>query len=225
MAGPDLNDPVADRRPVPDYLQGLESPPAPRIGLLRRFFYEHADPETQQHTDEVVERLSRAGAAVEEIPTPDSIESAISDQQMIMTVEGASFHQPMYEVQAQDYQPKLREMIGRGLGIDAVSYSRALERRLQFVTDMQLLAGQVDILLTPSTPTPALADLTNTGNTLFQGPWTSCGLPAITIPSGLAASGLPLGIQLAAAPFGETTLLEAARWCEQVLDVRLAPPL
>ncbi len=225
MAGPDLNDPVADRRPVPDYLQELERPQAPRIGLLRRFFYEHADQETRQHTDEVVERLSRAGAAVEEIPTPDSIESAIPDQQMIMTVEGASFHQPMYEVQAQDYQPKLREMIGRGLGIDAVSYSRALERRLQFVTDMQLLAGQVDILLTPSTPTPALADLTNTGNTIFQGPWTSCGLPAITIPSGLAASGLPLGIQLAAAPFAETTLLAAARWCEQVLDVRLAPPV
>jgi aspartyl-tRNA(Asn)/glutamyl-tRNA(Gln) amidotransferase subunit A len=144
---------------------------------------------------------------------------------MIMTVEGASFHEPMYEVQAQDYQPKLREMIGRGLGINAVSYSRALERRLQFVTDMQLLAGQVDILLTPSTPTPALADLTNTGNTIFQGPWTSCGLPAITIPTGLAASGLPLGIQLAAAPFAETTLLAAARWCEQVLDVRLAPPV
>ena len=225
MAGPDPNDPVADRQPVPDYLEGLENPPAPRIGLLRRFFYEHADQETRQHTDEVVERLGNAGAAVEEFPMPDSINTAVTDQQLIMAVEGASFHQPMYEKQAQDYQPKLREMIGRGLSTDAVSYSRALERRLQFVADMKALTARVDILLTPSTPTPSLADLSNTGNPLFQGPWTNCGLPAITIPTGLAASGLPLGIQLASAPFTESKLLAAARWCERVLNVRLAPPV
>ena len=225
MAGPDPNDPVADRQPVPDYLEGLENPPAPRIGLLRRFFYEHADQETQQHTDEVAERLGNAGAAVEEIPMPDSIDTAITDQQLIMAVEGASFHQPMYRKQAQDYQPKLREMIVRGLSTDAVSYSRALERRLQFVAHMKALTARVEILLTPSTPTPSLADLSNTGNLLFQGPWTYCGLPAITIPTGLAASGLPLGIQLASAAFTESKLLAAARWCERVLDIRLAPPV
>ena len=81
------------------------------------------------------------------------------------------------------------------------------------------------MLLTPSTPTPALADLTNTGNTAFQGPWTSCGLPTITIPSGLAESGLPMGLQIIAAPFREERLLAAARWCERVLDVHLSPPV
>ena len=80
------------------------------------------------------------------------------------------------------------------------------------------------MLLTPSTPTPPQADVTNTGNPLFQGPWTSCGLPTISIPSGLAASGLPLGIQLVAAPFSEALLLAAARWCESVLNVKLFPP-
>ena len=154
---------------------------------------------------------------------PDSIDTAIADQQLIMAVEGAAFHQPMYEERAQDYQPKLREMLGRGLAIDAVSYSRAKERRLQFVTDMEFLAEKADVLLTPSTPTPALADLSNTGNTMFQGPWTYCGLPAITLPSGLALSGLPLGIQLAASPFAEARLLSAARWCEGVLNLHLAP--
>ena len=225
MAGPDESDPVTSRRLVPDYLTVLEAPAAPRIGFLRRFFYEQADLETQQNVDQVLQQLSQAGAQLEELPMPDSIDTAIADQQLIMAVEGAAFHQPMYEKQAQDYQPKLREMLGRGLSIDAVSYSRAKERRLQFVTDMELLAEKADVLLTPSTPTPALADLSNTGNTMFQGPWTYCGLPAITLPSGLAQSGLPLGIQLAAAPFTETRLLAAARWCEQVLDVQLSPPV
>ena len=225
MAGYDPEDPVASRLEIPDFLAVLEAPQAPRIGLLRGFFHENADSETQQHVSGIVERLSQAGATVEELTLPDSFSTAIEDQRTIMSVEAASFHQPMYERQAQDYQPKLREMLRRGLEIDGVSYSRALERRRHFITDMELLAEKADVLLTPSTPTPALADLTNTGNTIFQGPWTSCGLPAITVPSGLADSGLPLGIQLIAGPFQEPRLLAAAGWCEAALDVHLSPPV
>ncbi len=224
LADPDPQDPATSRRAVPDYLATLESPALPRIGFLRRFFYEQADAETRRHVDDVVERLSRAGAMVEEVTLPESIDTAFEDQRTIMAVEAASFHQPMFERQSEDYQPLLREMLRRGLDTDAVSYSRALERRRRFTTDMELVVEKTDILLTPSTPTPALPDLTNTGNPIFQGPWTSCGLPAITIPSGLAASGLPLGIQLAAAPFQEARLLTAARWCEAVLSVHLFPP-
>ena len=225
MAGPDPQDPIASRSDVPDFMAGLKSTTPPRVGLLRGFFQENADEETRKHRDDVVQRLSQAGAQIEELTLPDSISTAMEDQLTIMSVEGASFHQPMYERQAQDYQPKLREMIRRGLETDGVTYSRALDRRLQFITDMEILAEQADVLLTPSTPTPALADVTNTGNTIFQGPWTSCGLPTITIPSGLAASGLPFGIQLIAAPFQEPRLLGAASWCESVIDVNLFPPV
>ena len=223
MAGPDPEDRFASHREVPDYLAGLEFLQRPRIGLLCGFFHDNTDQETRQHVADVVERLSRAGATVEELPLPDSIETAMEDQRIIMAVEGASFHQPMYERQAQDYQPQLRDMLRRGLETDGISYSRALERRQQFIADMELLVEKADVLLTPSTPTPALADVTNTGNTMFQGPWTSCGLPAITIPSGLAASGLPFGIQLIDSPFQETRLLSVARWCESVLDLHLTP--
>ena len=225
MAGADPSDPVSRREAVPDYLSGLADPRPPRIGVLRRFFYEHADAETREHTDSVLRRLADAGAEVVEVDLPDSIDTAVPDQQLIMAVEGATFHQPMYERQAQDYQPNLRAMIQRGLDADAVSYSRAMERRRQFVTDMELAAEQADVLLTPSTPSAALPDITNTGNPMFQGPWTSCGLPAITVPSGLAASGLPLGIQLVASPNAEARLLSAARWCEMTLGVELTPPV
>ena len=225
MAGHDPQDPVSSRCPVPDYLAGLASPRTPRIGVIRRFFFDHADAETRQHVEEVVEKLSRAGATLEEAPLPDSMDTAIEDQRTIMSVEAASFHQPMFQRQAGDYSPLLRELLRRGLETNAVTYSRAQERRGAFITDMEQMAENADIFLTPSTPTPALPDLTNTGNTMFQGPWTSCGLPAITIPSGLSASGLPLGVQLVAAPFQEARLLAAARWCERVLNVRLSPPL
>ena len=225
MAGPDEQDPVASRSAPDNYLVGLESAKPPRIGLITSFFMEESDQETQQRTRAVLEQLASAGATVEELTLPESFGTAIQDQQIIMGAEAAAFHKPMYEKQAQDYQPKLREMLRQGLEIDAVTYSRALERRLRFTADMTLLAEKADVLLTPSTPSAPLADLTNTGDTRFQGPWTSCGLPTITLPIGLAESGLPLGIQLIASPFEEARLLAAARWCEKLIDVQLFPPV
>ena len=225
MAGPDDQDPVASRLPAGDYLSGLESSGPPRIGLITSFFMEEADQETQRRTRAVVEQLASAGASVVELTLPESFGTAIQDQMTIMGAEAAAFHKPMYEKQAQDYRPKLREMLRQGLETDATTYSKALERRLRFSADMRLLAEKADVLLTPSTPTAPLADLTNTGDTRFQGPWTSCGLPTITLPIGLAESGLPLGIQLIASPFEEARLLAAARWCERVIDVRLVPPV
>jgi len=140
-------------------------------------------------------------------------------------VEGGAFHQEMYRTRSEEYQPLLREMLRVGLETSGADYSRALERRLKFVADMKQATGKVDVLLSPSTPTPAQADLTNTGNSIYQGPWTSCGIPAISIPSGLASTGLPFGIQLGSSHFQEARLLAAARWCESALDVQLTPPV
>ena len=225
MSGPDINDPVSSHEPVGDYLSAVAGPAAPRIGVLRRYFYDLADVETRRHLDGIVERLAQAGAEIEELPMPPSIDTAYVDQRLIMSVEAAAFHEPMYRVQAEDYQPKLRAMLADGLQVDGIAYSRALENRRQFIADMEQLSQQCDVLLTPAAPSPPQADVTNTGDPAFQGPWTSCGLPAISLPSGIAESGLPLGIQLVASPFAEARLLGAAAWCETVLNVELNPPL
>ena len=225
MAGPDAQDPVASILQPEDYLKATDSPATPRIGLLKGYFHDNSNAETRSHTEGIAEKLSRAGANVEEIELSSSIETAMDDQRLIMAVEGGAFHQDMFQTRSEEYQPLLREMLRWGLETSGADYSRALERRLRFIADMNDAAAKADVLLTASTPTPALADLTNTGNSMYQGPWTSCGLPAISIPSGLASSGLPFGIQLASAHFQEARLLAAARWCESVLAVRLTPPV
>ena len=225
MSGPDVNDPVSSHEPVGDYLSAIVEPPAPRVGMLRRYFYEGADAETRRHIDAVAEQLAQAGAEIEELPMLPSIDTAYIDQRLIMSVEAAAFHEPMYRVQAEDYQPKLRAMLADGLQVDGIAYSRALENRRQFIADMEQLSQQCDVLLTPAAPSPPQADVTNTGDPAFQGPWTSCGLPAISLPSGIAESGLPLGIQLVASPFAEARLLGAAEWCEAALGVELMPPV
>jgi len=225
MAGPDPRDPVALGIPVQDYVSVPEALPPPRIGVLGGYFQDNADAETQAHTRSVVDIFSQAGAEIVEMVLPESIETASEDQRMIMAVEGAAFHEQMFRTRSEEYQPLLREMLRWGLEVESAAYSRALERRLRFTADMSSAAAQVDVLLTPSTPTPALADITNTGNSMFQGPWTSCGVPAISIPSGLSANDMPFGIQLASSHFQESLLLLAARWCESVLDVSLSPPV
>ena len=153
MAGPDANDPVCARFSAGDYLTGLEDGEAPRISLVTSFFMEQSDEETQRHTRDMLQKLAAAGADVNEVRLPDSFSTAIEDQQIIMRCEAAAFHRPMYETRSEEYQPLLRRLLARGLETSAVEYSGALERRLQFITEMQVLAENADVLLTPTTPT------------------------------------------------------------------------
>ena len=225
MAGPDKNDPTTVQDEVPDYCVGLKNPDPPHVGVLEDYFLENADDDVRAHTQEVVERLGRDGARIEHLALPESFERAMADQLTILTVEAANFHEPLLKEKADLYGPNIRELVETGLGIDAVTYSRALESRLQLIADAEALAKKAQVLLTPTTPTPAPGDLSVTGSAMFQGPWTSTGLPTVTVPSGLSQSGLPLGIQLIAARLEEPRLLSAARWCEQVLGRMPAPPL
>jgi Asp-tRNA(Asn)/Glu-tRNA(Gln) amidotransferase A subunit family amidase len=225
MAGPDENDPTTLNDDIPDYSVGIKNPSPPHVGVLQDYFFENADDDVRTHTQEVIERLSREGARVEHIELPESFERAMADQLTILTVEAANFHEPLLKEKANLYGPNIRELVETGLGIDAVTYSRALESRLQFIADAERLSKKAQVLLTPTTPTPAPGDLSVTGSAMFQGPWTSTGLPTVTVPSGLSQSGLPLGIQLIAARLEEPRLLSAARWCEQVLGKMPAPPL
>ena len=225
MAGPDKNDPTSLYDDVPDYSVGIRNPDPPHIGVLHDYFFQNADDDVCTHTQEVVERLSLEGARVEYIELPESFERAMADQFTILSVEAANFHEPLLKEKADLYGPNIRELVETGLGIDAVTYSRALESRLQFIADAEGLSKKVQVLLTPSTPTPAPGDLSVTGSAMFQGPWTSTGLPTVTVPSGLSQFDLPLGIQLIAARLEEPRLLNAASWCEQVLGKMPPPPL
>ena len=110
-----------------------------------------------------------------------------------------------------------------GMITPGVAYVQAQRVRRRFRREMEEAIQGFDVLLTPSTPAAAPRSLSTTGDPMFQSPWTTCGLPTITLPSGLNGDGLPLGIQLAGAPFDEERLLAAAKWCEDVLEFTLTP--
>ena len=225
MAGHDPNDPGSPEEPVADYLGELDHlDRPPRLGFIREFFLDQCDEEVRKHTEEVARRLGKAGATVEEVRLPQSFATCHAAQRTVMNVECAAFHEESFRDRPDDYGPRLRSNIEAAALVPAVRYLQAQRMRRVFREEMSSLAGTVDALLTPTTQTPAPRDLNTTGDPMFQSPWTSSGLPEISIPSGLSQSGLPLGVQLAAPPFEEARLLAVARWCEAALGVELAPP-
>src|SRR5215510_5030986 len=93
IAGPDSHDASSLAQAVGDYSQAVQQADTPpRLGLVREFFYDHADTETQQHTTATVERLARAGASVREVPLPASFATVLAAHRIIMKVEAAAFH-------------------------------------------------------------------------------------------------------------------------------------
>ena len=225
MAGHDPKDPGSYDMSVPDYLEEMDSNEGgPRIGLVREFYYDRSTQEVRDHTEEVVRKLSEAGATIVEIGLPESFGSAHNCQRVVSNVEAAAFHEENYLKRPDDFGPKIRASIEMGMLIPGVRYLQAQRLRRSFRVDMVEALRGVDAALMPAIQEPAPRDLSTTGDAVFQSPWTSSGLPAIVIPSGMSESGLPLAAQLAGQPFREGKLLGVARWCEEVLQFSLRPP-
>ena len=225
QAGRDPKDPAASSRRVPDYQAALRRPAKPRIGAVSNPFVRKADAEVRQLTEDAARGFEQAGAYVREVGVAADFDALLHAHGTIMAVEAASVHRDDFESRPGDYGPKITRLIEQGTTTRAVEYAEALTAQEAFKRAMQEAMQGFDALLTPSTTSPAPRDLTTTGDPIFQTPWTTCGFPAISLPSGISRSGLPLGIQLASAPFQEETLLAIAHWCEKVLDVDFSPPV
>jgi aspartyl-tRNA(Asn)/glutamyl-tRNA(Gln) amidotransferase subunit A len=225
LAGYDPKDSSSSPEPKDNYWQAIQSTEnPPTIGLLKDYFYDHCTKEVQSHTEDAAQRLAKAGARIEEVSLPKSFTSVRAAHSIILNVECAAFHQDMFRRHWHDYGPKLRQTIETGMLIPGVQYLHSQRIRRALTRDMDDLARRFDAILTPCTPSEAPRDITTTGNPVLQSPWTFTGLPTITIPSGLARSGLPLGIQMASPSFYEADLLRVANWCERTLGVSIEPP-
>jgi Asp-tRNA(Asn)/Glu-tRNA(Gln) amidotransferase A subunit family amidase len=195
----------------------------PRLGLLGGFFEEHADEEVWNGFLDAVERLRDAGAEVVEIPLPPSFGVVHAAHRLIMASEAASVHQENFRARRDDYRVGIRGLVSSGLLVPASAYIRAQRIRGRFIREADAALKSVDCLISPSAPTPALLGLDSTGDPAFNAPWSLCGYPSMTVPSGLTRGGLPLGMQLIDGHFRETHLLEISCWCERALGFRKAP--
>ena len=224
VAGHDPHDPSSSRAPVGDYLDALTRRRPLRIGLLREHFFERARADVAGVTRGAVDRLVAAGATVEDVKLPPSFAATFAAAYLITRSDTTSIHAERYAEKADLYRPSIRASIEIGMLIPGDLYVRALRIRSQFRRELRPLLAAYDVLLTPTTPTPAPEGMA-TGDPSFQIPWSLSGVPSITVPCGFSASGLPLGLQLVSDMFTEAPLLAAAAWCEDVLGRGPAPAL
>jgi Asp-tRNA(Asn)/Glu-tRNA(Gln) amidotransferase A subunit family amidase len=224
MAGSDPLDPQSSTWLVEDYTRALADPAPPRLGLLRGLLG-RATPEVAGHVESVAQAFAAAGATVSDVALPPSFEGLHEAGNTVVRSEAAAWHRPLYERHAAEYPEKMRDAIEQGRRFSAIDYLAAQVARRCFRDDIAPIATRYDALLSPVAPGPAPKGLSSTGDPYFCAPWSFAGLPAIALPSMLAAAGLPLGIQLIGGLWAEARLLGAAAWCERLLAWAEAPRL
>jgi aspartyl-tRNA(Asn)/glutamyl-tRNA(Gln) amidotransferase subunit A len=198
---------------------------SPRLGLLEDFFMEQADPAVKEVVLAALRRLRDAGASIEPVRLTANFREIQPMHRRIMAVEAAAYHRQQFAAHRKGYGPKITALLDEGLATSAVDYADALAHHRAFPKRIAPMFKTVDALIMPATETTAPASLETTGSPLFQAPWSYAGVPVVSIPCGLAADGMPVGLQLVADPEWRRGLLRLAQWCEQQLAFSARPPL
>jgi Asp-tRNA(Asn)/Glu-tRNA(Gln) amidotransferase A subunit family amidase len=223
LSGYEAQDPASVDMPPPDCRAALSAGAAPpRLGIPRRFV-EAAQPETVEHVYAVADRCRRAGASIQDVELPPSFAGIQAAGRAVVEAESATFHAEHFPARAALYREKFRGTLAAGSKAAAIDYVRALRQCRLFRREIEALMPPFDALLMPTAPAPAPRGLASTGDPAFCAPWSCAGVPAIALPSGIAADGMPLSVQLVAAPWREAELVRAARWVETLLDWRSEP--
>jgi aspartyl-tRNA(Asn)/glutamyl-tRNA(Gln) amidotransferase subunit A len=188
-----------------------------RIGVIRDFFYDNAEPEARSLQDAFVSKLSNSpGFQVDEAKLPSAFALSQPILRTILRADVAAIHEDLFPAHPTAYGPKLRELVETGMLINARDYLHARRLRRHYQREMTKLFEKFDVLLTPAAPGPAPAGIEATGSAVMNGPWTLADFPTVTLPFGLAANGLPLGIQLSGPSLDDGALIEAASAIESV---------
>ena len=177
------------------------------------------------HLGSVRGALAAGGAHMIDVELPESFPALREAGETVLAVEAAHAHAPLYAAHAAEYPPRIKELIERGRAVSAPEYLAAQDARRSARADLDAAARRHDALLAPTIGAPAPRGLASTGDPGFCAPFTFAGLPAISLPTGVDPSGLPLAVQLVGAAWGESRLLAAAAWCERAIGFDAGPPL
>ena len=217
IAGYDKLDTTSVDWPVDSYTEALNTTTKPRIGIVRRPFFDDLDPEIEHATNEALKQLSNLSADVLEIdlpPTPAAVQAP----------EVYALHAKYFTTSPELYGHWIQERLNQAALVNTVAYVEArqeLDRVRRSVSDV---FSKVDVLVTPTTPVPpiTITEALNmspdpAGELWLRNtrPFNAYGLPTISIPCGFTRAGLPIGLQIAGPNFSDGGLLSFAYSFEQ----------
>ncbi|MCT6590420.1 AtzE family amidohydrolase [Pantoea dispersa] len=197
-----------------------------RSAVLGGFFADWCSDEARA----AVAVAARALGATEEVTLPQA-ELARSAAFIMTAAEGGNHYLPALRTQPERFEPNSRERLLAGAMLPAAWYVQAQRFRRHFQQQVLPLFDHYDVLIAPATPCTATTigqetihingqDLpTRASMGMLTQPISFLGLPVCSVPL-LTASGLPIGLQLIAAPFNEQLALRAA-WTLQQQGVTL----
>jgi Asp-tRNA(Asn)/Glu-tRNA(Gln) amidotransferase A subunit family amidase len=216
IAGHDPLDEDTRLLPPPRLLDtALDEPPVrPELVFVKAPGWEMAAPETKEGFRELVETL---GAACTEVTLPEAFGKGAGAQRTLMVAGFARNLRPYYDRGKDRLSPVMREAIEEGRRITAVDYLEALDWRAGLNNGLEPLFERYDAIVTPAAPGEAPAGLDSTGNPVFNGLWTLCGVPAVTLPLLTGPNGLPVGVQLVGRRGEDARLMRTARWLVQAI--------
>jgi len=253
MAGHDPKDSTSADLPVPDFAAALTGDlKGLRIGIPSEYRLDGTSAEVLALWDRGIAWLKAAGAEVRPVSLPHTkyalptyyIVAPAEASSNLARYDGVRFGlrvpgdtlQAMYEnTRAAGFGPEVRRrvMIGTyvlSAGYYDAYYLKAQRVRALIARDFAQAFEAVDLLLTPTCPTPAFGvgdkmddPIAMYLNDVFTVPASLAGLPGISIPAGLTGDGLPLGLQLIGRAFDEPTVLRAAEALETAADFRARP--
>jgi aspartyl-tRNA(Asn)/glutamyl-tRNA(Gln) amidotransferase subunit A len=216
MAGHDTRDKYSANHAIPDF-QGLigKDIRGIRIGIPRRFL------ESVPHEKEVLEAFAKTersfqelGAKLFEIDVP-GLERASDDAGLIMAYEAYQYHKNNLATNPTLFGSTFKERVSKGAQYTEDDYQSALDRgkKLQDAYNVIYCSG-IQVIISPGREGPAdsmaqlLADPTKRGVTNRM--YNLTGAPALTMPMGFSALGLPLGLQISGPHFSEEMIYQVA---------------
>ena len=211
-----LRDVLLDR-PTAEYAVDRAHPP--RLGLYKTPHWQALQPASRAALETAVERLGKAGARVERLEPPASLEPLEDAQRTVMAYEAA--HGYLFESirYAQVLSPQFRALCDQGRAIARGQYLDTLGRIAIAQADFARAFAGFDGWIAASALGEAPPASEGTGDPVLSRPWTAVQAPAVALPAGLGPRGLPLGFQLLAPKGSDDALLATAAWVAE----RLAP--
>jgi aspartyl-tRNA(Asn)/glutamyl-tRNA(Gln) amidotransferase subunit A len=255
ISGYDPCDSTSVNVEVPDYKQSLvRDARGIRIGIPDEYFIEGMDPDVERAVQEAIGLFKKWGAEIKKISLPHT-KYAVAVYYIICTAEASSnlarydgvkyglrskrFKDllGMYtQTRAEGFGQEVKRRIILGTYVLSAGYYEAYYRKASQVRtlmrkDFEEAFERVDVIITPTAPTPAFRigekvkdPLQMYLSDIYTIPVNLAGIPAISIPCGFSHENLPIGLQIMGKHFDEEKLLRVAYTFEQNTDFHLKKP-
>lgn len=193
----------------------------PILGVPDGPYLDQASPEALAVFEANVARLANAGYMMRRVPAFADLPAITARHQRMIAAEIAQVHERWFAEFAERYRPRTAAIIRNGQQVSAAELAdaRASRATLRATLESAMVEAGIDLWLCPPAIGPAPEGIGATGDPAMNLPWTHAGMPAITLPAGTAANGLPLGLQCAAAFGDDERLLGWAVGMERILGI------